>query len=103
MIKFTKGMSYIVTGGNKRRYLVHQTGLKSWRATVFTHVINIDKQWDKAVLEGNATTLFEKLKELYDKNGSGVGFEVRAYNIDSNLRKDMFDVLMYGYFKDDRR
>ncbi len=99
MNKFTKGVSYIVTGGNNRRYIVHQTGLKSWRASVFSHVISLSVQWDRAVIEGNATTLYEKLKKLHHDAG-GEGFEVRAYDTDSGLRKDMFDILMCGYFKD---
>lgn len=99
MVKFTKGRSYIVTGAHKQRYIVHQTGLKSWRASLFTHIVKDDRGWKYAVIEGNATTLFDRLKSINDSDPT-TNFEVRAYNTDTYLRKDMFDVLMYGCFKD---
>lgn len=91
MGKFIRGYTYIV-GGHRRsfKYLVQQTGLKSWRAMVVSHV---NPTWELTLLEGNATTLHEKLQKMFAED-----FECRRYNANSMLRKDMFNILQYGKF-----
>jgi len=98
MKKFTKGMSYIFNGKLRIKYIVHQTGLKSWRATVFSHVMVDSLEWNFVVLEGNATSLFERLIEV--TNSEEDGYEVRAYNTNESLRKDMFNILKFGKFEE---
>lgn len=98
MNKFTKGMTYIALGQSGQRYVVHQTGLKSWRATIFTHVSTNEAWWKHAVLEGNASSLYYKLEKMCVADGKS--FEVRAYNTDESLRKDMFSILKFGRFEE---
>jgi len=98
MNKFTRGMSYIFNGKLNKKYIIHQTGLKSWRAVMFTHTSGHDSDWEFNVLEGNATTLFEKLVQV--TNSYDGKFEVRAYNTDMGLRKDMFNILKFGRFEE---
>jgi len=81
MNKFTRGMSYIVSGNKAPKYLVHQVGLKSWRAMIFSHAVTNDVDWGHAVVEGNATTLYARLEELCKD------IEVRAYSTHACLRK----------------
>ena len=90
MAKFNKGYSYLVSSDYGRWYIVHQTGLKSWRAMIFTHVI---PEWhESVVIEGNATTLYEKLQDLCNDRA----FVARAYSANDRLRHAMFDILKTG-------
>lgn len=98
MSKFIKGNTYIVTGAFGQRYIVHQVGLKSWRASLFTHVTKDDRGWDYGVLEGNASSLYQRLLSICDTDEKSV-FEVRGYNTNNSLRKDMFDILKFGEFR----
>ncbi|MCK5133652.1 MAG: hypothetical protein KAR40_16045 [Candidatus Sabulitectum sp.] len=92
MAKFKKGYSYLVSSDYGRWYLVHQTGLKSWRAMIFTHVMMSESNWGDVVIEGNATSLHEKLREL----ANGKTFTVCAHGRHKGLRRDMFDILKTG-------
>lgn len=91
MNKFTKGRTYLASGnGLAYKYIIHQTGLKSWRATVFSHVCPVESV---AVIEGNSMTLYEKLK-----NRLGDIIDIRGYHTDSTLRQAMFNILKTGKF-----
>ena len=94
MDKFTKGRTYIVCGNAPVKYLVQQTGLKSWRAMILTHVVSNDVGWGHAVVEGNATTLYQKLDSLCGT------IDVRGYSTHNTLRKALFNILKFGRFEE---
>jgi hypothetical protein len=71
-------------------YLVHQTGLKSWKAMKFTNVATDDSMWKGMVLEGNSSTLLEKMPIM----------DYRKYRSNMIMRQDMFNILKYGRFEE---
>jgi len=90
MAKFIKGKSYLVSSDHGRWYLVHQTGLKSWRAMLFTHMV--EEWYGSVMVEGNATTLHERLSNMCNDRT----FVVKGYTTNSTMRKDMFSILQTG-------
>ena len=89
MPKLIKGNTYLCKRENGNKwYIVHQSGQRSWTASVFTEVQTLKNE--DAFITMNGTALFEEFK-----NG-----EMRRYNINNTtqLRKDMFNILKWGQF-----
>jgi len=88
---FTKGRTYLAKSPNRRFYIIQQVGMKSWKATCFTHVEPEGGVFFEEYT-GNGKSLFEKLNED--------GFEFRATYTNGKLREYMFEILQHGRWKD---
>ena len=88
-MSFKKGLTYVVYSEKyKHWYMVHQISMKSWIATNFT---NLDINPNHYQFRNNGVGLWEMLQP--DKN-------YKCHTETKEFRKSMFDVLMYGHFKD---
>lgn len=89
MEKFQKGYTYLVQV-NKHWYVVNQTGMKSWNATVFTHwCVNCAE----VSLSGNSIALMQKLQAL---QGDETKITVLKTFGTEHMRKYMFNILKTG-------
>lgn len=89
-MSFKTGNTYIVEAKSKF-YVVQQVSQRTWVATVFSHTTT-PRRATNVHLSGNGVVLYSKFEDLDS------GFVTRAYRIDSQLRKDMFNILSYGRF-----
>lgn len=84
-MNFKKGHTYIVKGKTKFWYVVKQTGMKSWKAIMVSHVDAMS--WDSEFYEGNGQSLWAKLEVS----------EFRAFTSNLAFRLALFNVLKYGH------
>ena len=87
-MKFKSGYSYIVKGKTKYWYIVKQTGMKSWKALMISHVDAM--AYSSEFYEGNGVSLPQKLEVT----------EYRAFKENRVFRQTLFNVLKYGDFKE---
>ena len=88
MASFKKGYTYILYSEERKHwYLVRQVSMKTWVAVNFT---NVDMDAYDITMKHNGVELWSILKPRDDyKMVSG----------NATFRKAMYEVLMYGHFK----
>lgn len=84
-MSFTKGYTYLAQKDSKW-YIVHQSGQRSWTATVFTHTVPVEEE---AILTGNG-------KDLPNKFGEKFTYRIGRDGEQARMRKDMFNILKWG-------
>ena len=89
--KFEKGYTYILKAKNGYWYMVRQTGQRSWYAMQFT---SLECPMEDRIKTGNSIALWETLTPTSEAE------TFRMYTSNKTFRRGMFDILMYGYFKD---
>ena len=85
MAKFNNGNTYLGKKDSKW-WIIHQSGKRSWTATVFSHTQGVD---DESTKTSNGTDLYLEFTD------------VRVYRCGNNslqtqMRKDMFNLLKWG-------
>ena len=87
--KFKSGHTYIVRGKTKFWYVVKQTGTKSWKALMVSHVDAM--AFDSEFFYGNGVSLWQNLEVS----------EHKVFTTNATFRKALFNVLKYGKFSDE--
>lgn len=92
MAKFNKGNTYLCRReGEKKWYIVHQSGQRSWTATLFTHTYRFSESDDDPIVTMNGTALY-----LEFANGDVRRFNAISKEHQKLLRETMFNILKHG-------
>ncbi len=101
-MKVLKGWNYLVkvsflslNGDTKRAwYMVHQTGQRSWSATLFSQPVDYTVMSLPLHFTGNSQNILPQLEE-YDYQGDAFVYSI-AVGAKQQWRKAMFDILGTG-------
>lgn len=89
--KLEKGNTYLgKLPDDARWYIIHQSGQRSWTATVFTHLQAYDTAKDIFITD-NGTAMYESFKQ-----GVLTKYRVGSSSQQSLMRADMFHILKFG-------
>ena len=93
MAKFSRNCTYLCRKADgKKWYIVHQSGQRSWTATVFTHVQTLDDE--DSVITMNGTALYSEFE-----NGKIHAFYNNTPH-KKKMRELMFNILKWGQEKE---